>query len=87
MTSTLNWVHTGPSEKAIIVFIHAIGLDLTYWDRQFDWLRSNFHVVAFDLPGHGRSHGEASWWSFDDAVSKTSSLIETVSDARAVWKQ
>jgi 3-oxoadipate enol-lactonase len=79
MTTSLNLVQTGPSEKATIVFIHAIGLDLTYWDRKFDALRSNFHVVAFDLPGHGRSHGEASWWSFDNAVAKTSGLIEPVS--------
>ena len=79
MTTSLNWVHTGQSEKATVVFIHAIGLDLTYWDRQIDALRSNFRVVAFDLPGHGRSHGDAEWWSFDNAVAKTSSLIEAAS--------
>ncbi|WP_315837612.1 alpha/beta fold hydrolase [Bradyrhizobium prioriisuperbiae] len=75
----LNWVHTGPSEKATVVLIHAVGLDLTYWERQIDALRSNFHVVAFDLPGHGRSRGDAEWWSFDNAVTMTSELIKAVS--------
>jgi 3-oxoadipate enol-lactonase len=75
----LNWVHTGPSEKATVVLIHAIGLDLTYWEKQIDALRSNFHVVAFDLPGHGRSCGDAEWWSFDNAVAMTSELIKAVS--------
>jgi 3-oxoadipate enol-lactonase len=78
MTTSLNLVHTGPSEKATVILIHAVGLDLTYWDRQIEVLRSNFHVVAFDLPGHGRSEGSAEWWSFD-AVAEVSGLIEAVS--------
>jgi hypothetical protein len=36
MTTSLNLVHTGPSEKATVILIHAVGLDLTYRDRQIE---------------------------------------------------
>jgi len=48
-----------------VVLIHAAGLDLTYWDVQIAALSVDHDVVAFDLPGHGRSAGTAEDWSMD----------------------
>ena len=77
----LNWVHTGTEHSETIVLLHAVGYDLTYWDRQIEVLRDRYHVVAFDLPGHGRSAGEPEDWTFEKAVPVIASLIETVSDS------
>ncbi|MBB2158401.1 alpha/beta fold hydrolase [Gluconacetobacter diazotrophicus] len=54
-SSNLNIVRGGPAEGGTVVLIHAVGLDLTYWDRQIEALTAHYHVVALDLPGHGRS--------------------------------
>jgi pimeloyl-ACP methyl ester carboxylesterase len=55
MSSKLNIVSGGPADRGVVILIHAVGLDLTYWDRQIEALTAHHHVVALDLPGHGRS--------------------------------
>ena len=76
----LNWVRTGTDHASTVVFIHAVGYDLTYWGAQIAALNGDFNVVAFDLPGHGRSAGDVTDWSFDRAASVVAKLIEDVSD-------
>lgn len=44
----LNWVRTGPKSAATVLLIHAVGCDLTYWDRQIEVLQANYKVVPFD---------------------------------------
>ncbi len=77
-TPRLNWVSTGPKNTSTVVLIHPVGLDLTYWDRQIEALRSDYNVVAFDLPGHGRSSGEPQDWSFDMAARTVAELIDSI---------
>lgn len=75
----LNWVSTGKKHAETVLLIHAVGCDLTYWDRQIEALEARFNVVAFDLPGHGSSPGRPEKWSFGEAVFMISQLIEAVS--------
>ncbi len=77
----LNWVRTGTEHAETVVLLHAVGYDLTYWDEQIKALRLHYNVVAFDLPGHGRSPGRPEDWTFEEAVLVIASLIERVSDA------
>ena len=51
----INLVRTGPRGGTPIVFLHALGLDLTWWDHQVAAFGRDHDVVALDLPGHGRS--------------------------------
>ena len=76
---TLNWIRTSTHHAETAVLIHAVGHDLTYWDRQIEALASSYNVVAFDLPGHGRSPGDSADWSFAYASSVTAQLIEETS--------
>ena len=77
-TLELNWVRTGPRDAETILLIHSLGLDLTYWDRQIDVLGATYGIVAFDIPGHGRSPAPPSDWSFDQAAADIAKLIEQV---------
>ena len=61
----LNVVRTGPRGGAPVVLIHPAGLDLTYWDAQIAALKDSHDVIAFDLPGHGRSPGDVHGWTFE----------------------
>ena len=76
----LNWIRTGTDRASTVLFVHPVGFDLTYWDRQIAALSESYNVVAFDLPGHGRSAGEPSEWSFDKAASMVAGLIEEIGD-------
>ncbi len=77
----LNWVRTNTEDAETVVLIHAVGQDLTYWDRQIESLCSAYNIVAFDLPGHGRSPGTAEQWSFEWASETVAHLIEHVSSS------
>ena len=77
----LHWVCTGTEHAETVVLIHAVGYDLTYWDRQIEFLQGDYHVVAFDLPGHGLSPAMSQDWSFEGVVRLIAKLIETVSDS------
>ena len=76
----LNWVRSGKDHASTVVFIHAVGYDLTYWGGQIAALNEDYNVVAFDLPGHGRSAGVPADWSFDKAASVVAGLIEEVGE-------
>ncbi len=65
----LNCVRTGPRGATPVILIHPVGLDLTYWGSQINALRTDHDVVAFDLPGHGSSHGKPDDRSIPRAVS------------------
>jgi len=45
--------------KPAAIFIHGAGMDHSYWQLQSRWFAwHGWSVLAVDLPGHGRSHGE-----------------------------
>ena len=74
--SGLNWVRTGPRRGACVVLLHAVGFDLTYWDRQIEVLRETYDVIALDLPGHGRSSGGRANTRFAEQVAAVEHVIE-----------
>lgn len=80
--SSVNWVQTSTHHTETVVLIHAVGHDLTYWDRQIEALSASYNVVAFDLPGHGRSAASSSGWSFASAADIVAELITKVSASR-----
>lgn len=52
----LNVVTAGDPAKPAIVLIHGIGQSYLSWERQLESpLAENFHLIAFDLRGHGNS--------------------------------
>ena len=77
--ASLNWIQTSTHHTETVVLIHAVGHDLTYWDRQIEALAALYNVVAFDLPGHGRSAASSSGWSFDYAARLVAELITKLS--------
>ncbi len=73
----LNVVETGPADGIGILFIHGVGQSHASWDRQFySDLALTFHLVAFDLRGHGgsgkpwkkESYNQACIWADDVAA-------------------
>ena len=75
---TINLVRTGRRGGAPVILVHPVGLDLGYWDRQIEALRSTNDVVAFDLPGHGRTPGSPDDWTLDKAAGCLGHVIRAV---------
>lgn len=73
----LNWIQTGPRDAATVLLIHAVGFDLSYWDRQIEALLADFNVIAFDLPGHGRSAGGSELYRFDRVAEFVARLVDS----------
>lgn len=71
----LNVVRTGDTRKPLVVFVHAIGLDLTYWSAQIEALARNYDVVAYDLRGHGRSSTPMKGYDFPTLRDDLASVI------------
>ena len=51
----INYVHTPRRAGTPVVFLHALGLDLSIWQHQFGAFAGERELVALDLPGHGLS--------------------------------
>ncbi|WP_133648547.1 alpha/beta fold hydrolase [Paraburkholderia flava] len=66
--SSIHSIRTGPRGGTPVVLVHPVGLDLTYWDNQIEALCDGYDVIAYDLPGHGRSAGRPEDWTLDQAA-------------------
>jgi 3-oxoadipate enol-lactonase len=73
-TPSVNLVRTGPRGGDPVILIHPAGLDLTYWSAQIEALSVHHDVIAFDLPGHGRTPGVPQDWT----IAKAAEFLEQV---------
>src|SRR5580692_1431635 len=78
--SGIHSVRTGQRGAPLVVLIHAVGVDLTYWGDQIEVLQASYDVVAYDLPGHGGSARPAKGFGFADAAA---TLARVIADANA----
>ena len=74
----INLVRTGPRGGPPVLLLHAVGLDLTWWDHQFGTLAQHHDVVAFDMPGHGLSGPLGAPPSFDAFTTVTAAVLAHV---------
>lgn len=64
-----------------IVFLHAIGLDATWWKRYFKHFRAKYRVVAVDLRGQGLSGPAGDSVSLENHAADVAALIEQLGGA------
>ena len=74
----VNVVRTGPRGRPPVLFIHAVSLDLTWWDHQFAAFGRDRDLVAFDLPGHGLSPRLGGTSTFDALASVAADVIASL---------
>ena len=55
MSAVLSGRTAGADTRPAVVLLHAIATSSALWDPQIEVLAERFHVIALDLPGHGRS--------------------------------
>jgi pimeloyl-ACP methyl ester carboxylesterase len=45
-----------------LLFVHGAFIDKAYWEVQVDYFKTQYRVIAVDLPGHGRSGSNRTTW-------------------------
>ncbi len=73
----INFVRTGPRGRAPVVLVHPVGLDLSYWGEQIEALCDDHDVIAFDLPGHGRTPGSPADWTLAKSADMLAQVIRS----------
>lgn len=72
LSPRINYVRTGPRGNPPLVFLHGVGLNLTWWGEQIEEFARDFDVIAFDMPGHGlsgKANGAPSFDMLTDALN------------------
>lgn len=68
-----------------IVLSHALGCDLTMWDRLANVLAAEFNVVCYDHRGHGASDAPAQMYSMQDLSDDAARLIKSLECGPVIW--
>ncbi|MGH3386233.1 MAG: alpha/beta fold hydrolase [Nocardioidaceae bacterium] len=58
-----------------VLLLHAVGLDLTWWDVVARSLRADFAVVRVDLRGHGASPVPPAPWRMEDIADDVHGVL------------
>lgn len=74
-SADINLMRAGPQGQSPIVFLHPVGLDLTWWGEQVEWFGRDHDVMAFDLPNHGLSGKLAEAPSFDRMADALEAVV------------
>jgi pyruvate dehydrogenase E2 component (dihydrolipoamide acetyltransferase) len=65
----------GKPDAPPLVFLHGFGGDLLTWQYCLVAFASRFRVIAFDLPGHGRSTMDVGTGTLDEMVAWTAEAL------------
>jgi abhydrolase domain-containing protein 6 len=73
----------GRGERPTIVLVHGFGASKEVWLRFSRQLKDEFHIIAVDLPGHGRSSMQM---NLDYRISSQVAYLRSIIDALALDK-
>ena len=74
---------TGPENGPALVFSHALGGDLSMWDRQVVRFAGKYRIVRYDLRGHGRSPASSANLTVEDLGRDVLELLDKAGIERA----
>ena len=78
MSLRLNWRDEGDPKGAAVVFAHALGLDLTLWDRVVPLMPKGLRLIRYDLRGHGASEVPSGPYAMGGLVRDAEALLEAL---------
>lgn len=71
--------------RQTIVLSHALGCDLTMWDRLANILAAEYDVVTYDHRGHGASDAPAGLYSMAELADDAARLVKELDCGPVVW--
>lgn len=73
-TTDIDYTLSGEGEKTLL-FIHGAFINKEYWASQVEYFSGKYKVVTLDLPGHGQSGKNRSFWSMETFGEDVCALI------------
>jgi len=73
----------GPEGAPWVVMAHSLAGDAGQWQAVAEGLAGDFHVLRYDLRGHGQSRAPAGDWSFADLLADLIALLDALQIDRA----
>jgi pimeloyl-ACP methyl ester carboxylesterase len=77
------WLEAGLRSSAPVVLVHGLGASHAWWHRTIPGLAERHRVLAVDLPGFGRSHGQE--FRLDTAAELLAAWAEAIGLERAAF--
>jgi len=75
----------GPADRPAVVFTHGFTMDHRVFDAQAALLSERFHVIRWDVPGHGRSRPLATSFTLSRAADDLLSILDALHVERATF--
>lgn len=72
----LNWAESGTPNGPAVVLAHALGTDMSLWDRVLPLLPPGYRYIRYDLRGHGGSGVPPAPYAMGTLVRDAERLIE-----------
>jgi len=71
-----HYTRVGPADAPVIVLIHGLGMNQDFWQPQTLAFAGTFHVIAYDILGHGESAMPDDDVAMDDMVDQLHGLLD-----------
>jgi pimeloyl-ACP methyl ester carboxylesterase len=68
--------------KPTVIFLHGIGSSGFMWQKHFEAMRNDYHCLAPDLPGHGKSNLER-WSTIERVGAEIAEIIKQHGNGKA----
>lgn len=75
---TVSYIDEGPANSPTIIFIHGFPLNKMMWEKQIELLKENYHVIAYDIRGHGKTDAGNENFSIELFVNDLLSLMDAL---------
>ncbi|WP_099038215.1 alpha/beta fold hydrolase [Mycobacterium neglectum] len=83
VTVPLAYDRTGPAGGPVVVLLHSVGLDRTFWAPVATALEHRYTAVRVDLRGHGESPSPPGPWSLEDLADDVAEVLRSMGVERA----
>ena len=85
MSLRLQWQDEGDPQGRAVVFAHALGLDLTLWDKVLALLPAGLRLIRYDLRGHGRSDVPPGPYSMGALIRDAEAMLDDLGVRNCVF--
>ncbi|MFD0999132.1 alpha/beta fold hydrolase [Ohtaekwangia kribbensis] len=75
--TVIDYVQAGDGEITLL-FVHGAFINKEYWREQIEYFKTNYSVVAVDLPGHGQSGRDRVNWTIHEFGKDIVSIIDSL---------
>ncbi len=77
-TIEINYRDEGPSDAPVLMFSNSLGANLSMWDAQAAYFKSDYRIVRYDQRGHGASAVPPGPYSFDVLCRDVIALMDAL---------